>query len=415
MMVKYKRYLMLYALFIVVVSLPLVINLIFILILYIFCLIIFINYKFYNITIFQDNSTYYRNKFILILIILIIIDCSASIISYARFNQIVKKDFRYNIYINGWLSDKDYTNMLNDIILNFKTSLDKSIIGFLPPNKHYRMLNSSVTIDENGLRRELITDDYNRRDCKCYKILFLGGSAVFGMTYNYGDLPIPDMLEIDLNKVTNRFIKRNAVPKDDKFVVYNAGVPGVSIHFIKQSFFRFASLNPQIVIIYEAPNTIPKGMGQRALFRNSFFITSAYNWYIKRNANKIITTYQGTEYENDMRDLIQYIKKINAIPILVTYSIAYNESADEKTLSYWDVTQNGHCSAYALAKMVNLHNQILKKISYDTDIILVDSLPILNGRSEYFIDPVHLNKEGSQKLAELISECCIKAIYNNRK
>jgi len=255
------------------------------------------------------------------------------------------------------------------------------------------MIDSFVTIDDLGFRREIKSEVGSVNKNNNINILVLGGSVVFGMTSQKGELPFPDVLEKELNKAA----------KFNKFHVYNGGVPGYGISSFKNILTKWSLLNPKFVVFYEGVNTIPEDVKGKKEHYNSLFATFIYNWYIKWRGIKNVKNYQGEEYKQGLIALLEDCKKIKATPILVTFSIPFTENSSQKVLAYWDVMQNGHSSAYAEAIIVKKHNQILRKIAQEENIPLVETTPFLNNKPEYFIDSTHFTQEGHNILANLVA------------
>jgi lysophospholipase L1-like esterase len=314
-------------------------------------------------------------------------DGVAQLIARAVFQYRVDHDARYSIYVNGWLRDKAYLNLMDEI----GRHVAAGDLGCLTPGKTTRALGMRVHADARGLRRELPQPD-PAAAASARTVIFLGGSTVFGMTIAPTDLPLPDMVERRLN----------ARAGGAAFVVRNAGIPGAGIGHTKDYVLQFRPFAPAYTVYYEAVNTLP--VRRAAPWRNSFLLTAVGRRRAKREALRAVEFYNAASYRQGLRDFVANSRALGAVPVLATYSLAYTEQATARELAYWDVLQNGMPSAYALAVLVRKHNAALRSVARGLKVPLVDSVPLLDGRAEYFLDSCHLNQAGNEVLAELVAD-----------
>jgi len=111
----------------------------------------------------------------------------------------------------------------------------KGPISYLVPNQYYNYLN----INSDGFRGNEIIDDGK------YRIIFLGGSTVFGIVTTSDQITIPALVEKKLNE------------KKFNVQVINAGIPSATsideLYLLENDLLKY---NPDLVVMYDGWNDI---------------------------------------------------------------------------------------------------------------------------------------------------------------
>ena len=108
------------------------------------------------------------------------------------------------------------------------------------------------------------------------------------------------------------------------------------------------------------------------------------------------------QYKLNIETFVDVAKNAGATPVLITEAhLATRNSADgdKKRISYEMVllTHDALCDAYDAA------DRILREVSNEKGVPLIDASSVLSGKSEFFSDHVHLTERGSTALADVIS------------
>lgn len=108
------------------------------------------------------------------------------------------------------------------------------------------------------------------------------------------------------------------------------------------------------------------------------------------------------QYKMNIETFVDVAKNAGATPVLITeahLATRNTTDADKKRISYEMVllTHDALCDAYDAA------DRILREVSSEKGVPLIDASNVLSGRSEFFSDHVHLTERGSIALADVIS------------
>src|SRR5262249_22772552 len=108
------------------------------------------------------------------------------------------------------------------------------------------------------------------------------------------------------------------------------------------------------------------------------------------------------QYKLNVQTFVDIAQNTGATPVLVTEAhLATRKSTDEekKHISYEMVllTHEALCDAYEAAE------RILREVSEEKHVPLIDASASLSGKDEFFYDHVHLTERGSMALADVVA------------
>tara|TARA_Y100000996_G_scaffold387338_1_gene346041 strand:+ start:3561 stop:4673 length:1113 start_codon:yes stop_codon:yes gene_type:complete len=194
----------------------------------------------------------YKKQFALGIMLLIILLAIIEIFS------IIILDQRDSCNDGLWKS-KLFSEYSHDFVKSLCSDY-KSIIDYETPYKHWEpnQVNNSVTINSLGIRGSEINTE---KDPDTYRIIMLGGSAMYGLYATTDSSTIPGFLE---NKIEN---------ENPTFGVeiINAGVNGASsfdeINLLKD---KLLSLAPDMIIVYDGGNDLLKKIQDENNTNNSW-------------------------------------------------------------------------------------------------------------------------------------------------
>lgn len=354
-------------------------------------------YLLYFISFFQRKSNpnpngTYRKRFrmgCLIVLFIPILDGLGASLNRFFYEHIIESDRRYSIFVHDWLQKRRLQIP--------PTSGDETAGPFLPFVRG-TSIDSDITADRWGFRREMPDPYPELTPQQTINVLCLGGSVLFGMTTEKGDLAPPDWLQ-----------KRLAEEWPDTPIrVYNCAFPGAHAGSITvpagSAYWR---IDPDVLFFYEAINWLAPGQKSFLENRNSLLMTWFRNGQVKRKSRQAVDTYIPDEYGLYLEEFIESCREAKpaAIPVLTTFSLPYSEKASRRELRYWDRMQNGQGCAYASAVLVRKHNETLIEVAEKNGVPWVDTRPLLQDKPEYYIDSCHLTQEGGQLLAGLMAQC----------
>jgi lysophospholipase L1-like esterase len=304
----------------------------------------------------------------------------------------------WNYYIAQWQQAEKTIYVADpDPVLTFR----------LRPNSRARLAQSELAINSHGFRgREIRTEKG-----AAYRIVALGESTTFGITFNADDRPWPELLE--------QMIRERLRPSRPVEVI-NAGIPGYrldqNLHRLRT---EIMALKPDMVISYHGingfgmlngavaalPGRRPPAYEERPLrllanlefrLRMIRFVHHRPPGYIRRPAP--ISDPLTTGYAQFYIQLAQVAQANRIRLVLANYSMAVN---DRSALELVEFYRMAYPSApwQILANLV--HTGIVQKIAAQhPEVCFVDTHPHLDGEHDKFIDLVHFAPAGDQQLAE---------------
>ena len=277
----------------------------------------------------------------------------------------------------------------------------------LRPNSRARVAQSAFAINSRGFRgREIPAEKGD-----AYRIVALGESTTFGVTFNPEDRPWPEWLE---EMIRERLKPRRPVE------VINAGVPG---YRLDQNLHRFPSeilpLKPDLVISYHGingfgllrdalpsiPGSAPPAYKERPLrlLADVEYRLKLFRFEHRRPPRRIarpapLVHPLETEYARLYRQLVQMAQTNHIRLALATFSMAANGRSDAEIVKFY---QPGYPSAPWQIQANAVHSALLQQIAEQhPEVCLVNTHPHLDGEHDKFIDLVHFAPSGDQQLAE---------------
>lgn len=301
--------------------------------------------------------------------------------------RLVDGDERYDLVINDWINRRR---------LHLPPASGFTELGPFLPNTSGSIVDSPVTVDRFGFRRESPDSHPILSTSDTVNLLCLGGSVMFGMTTAPGDLPIPDMLQRKLDHMK----------LGSPIRVYNGAFPGLSVqHSLEGLLVSFHQLPPRAVIFMEGINWLAPGQLGFLERRNSLLFTWLRNHQQRRRSLEAVLRYEPIQYAETLRALARECRALDppAEPVFVAFSLPFTEDDVPRSLAYWDLMQNGQGTAFAAAVLVRKHNDAMKRIAQEEYALFIDPRPLLQGKPKFFIDSCHLTQEGNRILARLLA------------
>lgn len=285
--------------------------------------------------------------------------------------------------------------------------------SFMPlkfrPDSHTMFFNSLITINHKGFRGPEIPDEKGNT----YRIVALGESTTFGVTMNEGERPWPDVLEQMI---------RERLHLSRRVEVINAGVPSATLPGnVARLTNEILSLNPDLIISYHGINgfyllnpDMPRIMGKRppryqprplkllADFEYGIKLNRYKEQQIRKAAEKPSKAVppMDSEYAKAYERLIQIADTNHIRLVLANYSMAVNAHSPPAVINFYGSAMPG------VREEINAnieHTEIVNKmVKEHTNVYFINTQPVLDGKSENFIDLVHFTQGGRQKMAELM-------------
>jgi lysophospholipase L1-like esterase len=265
-----------------------------------------------------------------------------------------------------------------------------------------------IPINNKGFRGRDIPDE--RGDT--YRIVALGESTTFGMTMKQEDRPWPERLEI--------MIRERLKPRRPVHVI-NAGTPGFSIRENLQCLSnRILPLQPQMILSYHGANGFkfiyegmppvegkkPPRYRQRPLTLLADF---EYRFKVRNYRSQLLpkTSFEPaflsspleSDYARFYRQLIQFARTNDIHLVMATYSMAVNSQSPHDVLEFHRMI-GSEVDRQIIANAA--HSTIVRQlVKENPHVCLVDTCPLLDGQHEHYLDLVHFNEKGEEKMAEL--------------
>lgn len=114
----------------------------------------------------------------------------------------------------------------------------------------------------------------------------------------------------------------------------------------------------------------------------------------------------NTEYLTLISDFVTQSHSLGAKPVLTTFAFSH-ASDDWESIPFrtktWIMLWQTDLSPLGFIETIEGYNDSIRKFAQEHDVILVDIDAAIGGLPEYFRDPVHFNKAGHDKVAQIIA------------
>lgn len=260
------------------------------------------------------------------------------------------------------------------------------------------------------------------------RIVFLGGSSVFDT-------------QADKNEDWPHLIEKRLHEKGYKDIeCINAGVPGhTTFDLLGRLYSEIYTFQPDYIVVYSEWNDIKYFTSDLTLLRDYKPTQTDYRFNYYNQTDSLLCEYsqlytkvrnryvvgdldfttEGTlktdlipssvkpeklkQYKLNLELLVDCARNIHATPVLVTeaHLPQRNSSpADRKKIGYSAVslTHEALCEAFEAC------DRIVEEVAREKGSPFIDASKEFSGRSEIFIDHVHLMPSGSHQLADFLSD-----------
>lgn len=285
----------------------------------------------------------------------------------------------------------------------------------------------------NGIEFHINEKGYRGRDFSARKpdgvirIIFYGGSAAF-------DINLPEGR--DWPHRVETILRESGYPQVE---VINAGIPGhASFDAFGRLFSEGHTFSPDYVVSYNEWNDIKYFRSERPLLRefkpfcrpqnlrldyrgpvDRFLCERSqlyahvrmryYDWRLRVGPqgaappgeySSELSEAAFRQYALNQRMFVDVAREVGAVPILMTEGRLTTRDSSERQKSRieYDYVRLDH---ETLVRAYDRIEEVIRGISSEKDVDLINVSDALNGRDEYFSDVVHLTPEGSEALAQL--------------
>lgn len=275
------------------------------------------------------------------------------------------------------------------------------------PGSHGKLFQSEVSINSKGFRGKEISENKGN----AYRIVTLGESTTFGITFNLGDKPWPELLE--------QLIRERLKPERTVEVI-NAGVPAITMpETLNRLPDEILPLRPDLIICYHGINgfsllddAVPPLRGKpppryhkrpvRLLadceYRLKLFyynLTSTGKQFSRRPT---FSNLMHSKYTRTYERLIDIARTNKIRLVIANFSLAVNSQSPPELVEFF---RPRHPSVHWQIQANAAHHQVVRQLARDhPEVSFADVQPHIEGAEEKFFDLMHLTQEGDQQLAE---------------
>ncbi len=336
------------------------------------------------------------------------------------------------VYIHG--SKERELQYVGDAFLNYRLKPDQAIY---PGKGWFHVMNDHVWhINSLGLRG---CETEKIPSPGTFRIAVLGGSAVFDIGVSDNNTFVHKLQEM-LQRQTGKEIE-----------VINCGVSGWStVHSLVNYMLRIRYLKPNLILVYHTWNDIkyfsclhdgfdlPKyfslyGESRQRYLNGSFPLAQVdalrimlLKAKVKLQGKSVVENgsrsfvgkkvqseqiFDTTLFENSLTDLVRLAKQDGVSVLLSTQAnLAYDDTTteDRKRICYSYVNTDHD----GLVKAIKLANDVIFHVGKKEGVPVIDVYKSMMGKSECFIDHVHLNAAGCEKIAALFSNRIVETCFS---
>jgi lysophospholipase L1-like esterase len=280
----------------------------------------------------------------------------------------------------------------------------------LKPNSQGTLCDSRVSINSLGFRGKEIS----KPGGNAYRVVALGESTTFGVTYFENQKPWPELLEQMLNE---------RLQSQRPIEVINAGTPAF---IITENLARLPAqilpLKPDMIVSYHGINGFPLINTALPPIRTSMpppkyvrrplklFADVEYRLKMIRYKKRLHQSTNtesaaspdpmNSDFAEAYRQLIRVCRTNGIRLVLCTYSMAVNRTSDQDIIEFYQMSVP---SVPWQLEANAVHTKIVRALTgSNADVMLVDTQAGLDGVHACFTDLVHFAPEGDQRMAETI-------------
>jgi len=279
----------------------------------------------------------------------------------------------------------------------------------------------TVNVNSLGLRG----GEIKKKKESCYRIVVIGGSAVFGGSVPGDEMTFCGLLEKDLKIKYGKNIE-----------VINAGVPAfISMQELILLEDKIIAMEPDMIVIFDGFNdvlTILKREKrpnypwwfseiERIYYKSitKLFLEKRLQKYrptkhILKWINKMKEKTRETRYDINTEQIAFYRRNLDlmchlagsyGIKVVLVFQpvIMYKEFASPAEREMISSLDQDYLEA--LVKMCDLAKVSMREVARDNNVSFIDGTKFFNGSKEYiFIDEVHFNQRGNKIVADLLAD-----------
>jgi lysophospholipase L1-like esterase len=280
----------------------------------------------------------------------------------------------------------------------------------LRPGGRAVLLECPISINSRGFRGREIAVPKGA----VYRIVCLGESTTFGMTFRKDDKPWPELLE--------QMIKERLKPARPVEVV-NAGAPAWDLSAnLERLRPEILPLQPDMIISYHGYNGFtmidrrlppPSGPPLPPYPKRPLRLAADLEYRLELRAFMRQFEPEGsggapalepplqTRYASCYRQLIAFAQTNHIRLALANFCMAIDENSDQRVVNFYSAFGSGILCART--KVNAIHSEIVQRLAeQNPGVCFIDTHPGLEGVHGKFIDFVHFTQEGRQQLAENI-------------
>jgi lysophospholipase L1-like esterase len=276
-----------------------------------------------------------------------------------------------------------------------------------------------IRIDSRGFRNlELAVP----KPAGTIRLAFLGASTTFCAEVSSNEATWPHLVWKSL---------REKWP-DRKFDYINAGVPGYTVEdSLINLKARVTPLQPDVIVIYHATNDLSKDTRELAiqqglydgraedssfLARHSLlFFLLEKNWQIAARERRSTVSGRHLEFEpaklsvkfhQRLLALVEASREVAPVVAVATFShqMRWEQPPKEQLqASNTSLYYMPYMSVEGILRGFDEYNRIIREVSHQAGIVLIDCEDRIPGDSRYFRDSVHFTDQGSAMMAQRVT------------
>jgi len=289
--------------------------------------------------------------------------------------------------------DRDFLRRQREKITRLKSLMDRR--GLSPDTLYYQ-------INRFGFKGPQTAKKPKNRT---FRLMTLGDSCTYG---GYDPDCYPRVLERELQK------------SGLTVEVINAGVEGYTPRNILARLPYLLSFKPRIVTVYAGWNDL---WDRPLSWEDQIVVFSTVKNFLKnltaRRQGEIRVPEEpetGNHFPlsqlSELRTIIRQARKAGAMPVLCTLPGRYIALTDSRAAFF--SPKPGEFSEASFAERTRFVNREYRQLASEEKIPLIDleswSIQTLSPRGDYFLDEVHLNSRGTQKLGMYLASQLIPLI-----